>query len=136
MSGEETHFLNVDLELVTRGEVDALLAHWGTLVMLRDSEEDGKRTIWIELEEDHRGVEPTLDAFLSLVESLPVPLQTLWDDCDDHCFNVGVQAGTSPHSEAFVIASSTLRRIADVNAQVEFTVYAASPTPEPPDPSR
>ena len=127
MSPEATRFLNVDLELVTRGEVDALLAHWGALVMLRDSTENGKRTIWIELEEDHRGVEPTLDGFLSLVESLPVPLQTLWDDCDDRCFNVGVQAGVLPHAAAFFIASSTLRRIADVNAHIEFTVYGASP---------
>lgn len=127
MSSEATRFLNVDLELVTRREVDALLAHWGALVMLRDSTENGKRTIWIELEEDHRGVEPTLDGFLSLLESLPVPLQTLWDDCDDRCFNVGVQAGVLPHAAAFFIASSTLRRIADVNAHIEFTVYGASP---------
>ena len=127
MAGEATHFLNVDLELVTRGEIDALLAHWGALFILRDSAEDGKRTIWIELEQDHRDVEPTLDAFLSLVESVPVRLRTLWDDCDDRCFNVGVQSGFSPHSAAFFVASSTLRRIADVNAHVEFTVYGASP---------
>jgi hypothetical protein len=125
MPGEATHFLNVDLELVTRGDVDALLAHWGSLVMLRDSVEDGARTIWIELEADYRAVEPTLDAFLSLVESLPDSLQRMWDDCDVRCFNIGIQSGTSPHAEVFSIASSILRRIAAVDADVVFTVYGA-----------
>ena len=129
MPGEATHFLNVDLELVTRADVDALLAHWGSLVMLRDSVEDGTRTIWIELEEDRRAVEPTLDAFLSLVETLPDSLQRMWDDCDVRCFSVGIQAGTSPHAEVFSIASGTLRRIADIQASVVFTVYGVAEDP-------
>ena len=124
MSGEATHFLNVDLELVTRGEVDALLAHWGSLVMLRDSVEDGKRTIWIELEEEYLDADSTLGGFLVLVESLPAPLRRLWDDCDDRCFNVGVQAGAAPpNSVALRIASDTLRRMAAMKGRVEFTVY-------------
>ena len=123
MPGEETRFLNVDLELVTRGGVDALLAHWGSLVMLRDSVEDGKRTIWIELEEDQADVDSTLESFLALVESLPASLRRQWDECEDRCFNIGVQAGTTPASVAFRLAPDALRRIAAMQARVEFTVY-------------
>lgn len=126
MSGEATRFLNVDLELVTTGEVDALLGHWGALVMLRDSVDDGKRTIWIELAEELPDAESTLGGFLALVEALPVALRMVWDDCEDRCFNVGIQAGATPHSAAFRMAPNTLRRIANSNSRVEVTVYGAS----------
>ena len=127
MSGEATHFLNVDLELVTTGEIDPLLDAWGALVMLRDSVEDGRRTIWVELEEEYPDVDSTLGGFLELIESLPASLRQLWDNCVDRCFNVGIQAGTSANSVAFSIASSTLRTIANADARIEFTVYGASP---------
>ena len=125
MPHEATYFLNVDLELVTGGEIGPLLAEWGALVMLRDSVDDGKRTIWIELEEEYIDVDSTLRGFLDLVESLPAPLRKLWDECDDRCFNVGVQAGATPNSVAIGISSNTLRRIAVVDAHAVFTVYGA-----------
>jgi hypothetical protein len=127
---EQTRFLNVDLELVTRSAIDGLLAHWGALVMLRDSVDDGVRTVWIELEEDHPDADSTLGAFLSLVESLPAPVQKHWDDCLDRCFNIGFQAGITAQAVGFSIAPNTLRRIADSNARVEVTIYGAGPGSE------
>ena len=124
----ETRFLNVDLELVTTAEIDALLAEWADLVILRDSLDDGIRTIWIELgEPDLKDADSTIKEFLTLVESLSPASRKLWDACRDRCFNVGVQAAAGPHHVVFAIASSVLQRVVDVNARVAFTVYGASP---------
>lgn len=129
MTDELTHFLNVDLELITRGELAALLDHWsGRVVLLRDTVDDGQRTVWLELDVEHAEVEHVLLGFLDLVGKLPDDLRKVWDACDDRCFNVGIQAGGAPHSATYTVSPRTLGRIAGVMARVAFTVYA--PTSE------
>ena len=129
MSSEQTHFLNVDLELITRGEISPLLAQWSTKVaVLRDSMEDGQRTIWLELNGQPGEVEHAVLGFLDLVGKLPDPVRELWNGCDDRCFNVGIQAGSTPHDATFTISPRTLGRIAAVMARVAFTVYAPIPS--------
>lgn len=131
MSSEPTHFLNVDLELTTRGEIAPLLAQWSKkIVVLRDSTDDGVRTIWLEVVPQQRGVEGVLLTLLDMVEKLPADARDLWNSCEDRCFNVGIQAGSTPHDSTYSISPETLAQIASVMARVAFTVYAPLPTPD------
>ena len=129
MSSEATHFLNVDLELVTRGEIGPLLAQWSKkVVVLRDSVDDDRRTVWLELHGQPGEVEHAVLGFLDLLGKLPDDVRELWNGCDDRCFNVGIQVGSTPHDSTYTISPRTLGRIAAVMARVAFTVYAPLPS--------
>jgi hypothetical protein len=131
VSGEQTHFLNVDLELMTRGELAPLLAHWSkAVVVLRDTVRNGDRTVWLELNGQPREVEHAVLGFLDLVGKLPDSVRELWNGCDDRCFNIGIQAGSTPHDSTYTISPRTLGRIAAVMARVAVTVYAPVPNGE------
>jgi hypothetical protein len=122
---EGTHFLNVDLELVTTGVLEPLLDHWSAEVaVLRNSVEEESRTAWLELNDQHESPERVMVAFLNLIDALPGQLRTVWHACSDRCFNIGIQAGAEPHSSAFPISSGTLGRIAAVSSRLELTVYS------------
>jgi hypothetical protein len=128
VSTDITHFLNVDLELVSDGTIDPLLDHWSAEVaVLRNSVEEGSRTAWLELNGQYDSPERVIVDFLKLIDALPLELEHIWHACSDRCFNVGIQAGAEPHSPAFSISSGTLGRIATVRARLELTVYSKVP---------
>ena len=128
MSSEQTHFLNVDLELTTRGEIAPLLALWKKeIVVLRNSIDDGVRTVWLEVVPEQRGVEQVLLCFLDMIEKFPDDVRELWNACEDRCFNVGIQAGSTPHDSTYSVSPHTLGRVAAAMARVAVTVYAPMP---------
>jgi hypothetical protein len=125
-----TRLLNVDLELVGTAELDPLLQRFSvSACVLRDSNESGRRTVWLELEGESFDANGTLVRFAELVAGLPRDMRALWDRCDDRCLNVGIQAGTTPHDAAFRIEAGTVARLAGIAARLEFTVYATEPEP-------
>ena len=122
-----TRFLNVDLELVSTDDLGPLLAYLSDMTfILRDSLDDQRRTVWIELASDPRDADLAILDLTKLIQSLPRDLRRLWDRCEDRCLNVGVQAGLAPHSRAFRISAARISAIASVSARVEVTVYGAS----------
>jgi hypothetical protein len=130
VSSEETDFLNVDLEITTRGEIAPLLEHWSKkVVVLRNSVDGAQRTVWLELGIENPEMDRVLRSLLDLIDSLPRPLRTLWDQCDERCFNIGIQGGGSPHFSVFSISTETLHRVSAVHARVDFTVYAVASNP-------
>jgi hypothetical protein len=130
VSSEGTHFLNVDLELITDGVLAPLLDHWSTeVVVLRNSIEESNRTAWLELKGQYESPEQVIVAFLDLVHALPVQVKLVWDVCSDRCFNVGIQSGVSPHSSVFSFSAGTLHQVAAVHARIDFTVYAVTSQP-------
>ncbi len=121
-----TRFLNVDLELVAAIELAPLLENLSpTTFALRDSVDDGKRTVWLELGRDPRNLEDAILEFAGLIESLPGSIRALWDGCEDRCVNVGIQGGIAPHASAFQISPAAISKLAAISARLEITVYAA-----------
>jgi hypothetical protein len=119
-----TRFLNVDLELVATLDVGPLLAHWaGDIVVLRDSIEGGRRTIWAELPDCPQDADSGIGELARRVEAPPGRLRELWDSCEDRCFNVGIQGGHVPHATAFPISARTIAALDAISARLEFTVY-------------
>jgi hypothetical protein len=129
-NAEPTRFLNVDLELIGTPDIDLnpLLEHLAAATFtLRDSVEEGKRTVWLELNHGPQDLDEAIARFADLVESLPSDIRTHWDKCHDRCLNIGIQAGPVPHASAFRIASTSLAKAAAISARMEVTVYAPPP---------
>jgi hypothetical protein len=123
---EPTRFLNVDLELVATFDLASLLEHLSpTTFTLRDSVDDGRRTVWMELDADPKDADDAILRYAMLVESLPNDIRRLWDECEDRCLNVGIQSGLSPRVSAFRISTAALAKLAAIAARLEITVYSA-----------
>ena len=123
---ETTKFLNVDLELVATSDLTPLLEHFkSTTFTLRDSVDDGRRTLWMELAADPNDTEDAILRYAMLVESLPSDLRRLWAECEDRCLNVGIQSGVSPHASAFRISTDAIVKLVAIAARLEITVYSA-----------
>jgi hypothetical protein len=127
MTGSEaTRFLNVDLEVVATFDMTPLLEHFNsTTFTLRDSVDDGQRTVWMELAPDPKDTDDAIVRYAILVESLPSDIRRLWDECDDRCLNVGIQSGLSPHASAFQISTDAIAKLVAISARLEITVYSA-----------
>jgi hypothetical protein len=114
----------VDLELVADTDLAPLVSHLAaSTIALRNSLDDGKRTVWLELEADPADSEEALGRFAALIESLRETLRHLWDRCDDRCFNIGIQAGVTPHASAFEVSPATIARLAALAVRLEMTLY-------------
>jgi hypothetical protein len=126
-----TRLLNVDLELVAAVDLGPLLSHVAdATINLRDSGTDGRRTVWLELADDHpRDADAAVRAFVDLVGAFPPAVRELWNQCEDRCLNIGIQAEVGPHATAFRIESVTAAALAAVSARLEFTVYGTAIEP-------
>ena len=125
MPDSVTRFLNVDLELVTTVDLGPLLEYFNpTMFMLRDSMDEGRRTIWMELNADPKDTDDAIMRYAMVVESLPSGIRRIWDECEDRCLNVGIQSGLAPHASAFRISTAALTKLAAIAARIEITVYS------------
>lgn len=132
---EQTRFLNVDLELVATIDLDPLLERLASdTFTLRDSVEDGRRTVWLELSRDPDDADGALLAFAGLIEALPSGLRRAWAACVDRCLNIGIQGAPGPHASALRISTVTLARIAALGARLEITVYGSGVSTSAGDP--
>lgn len=123
---EATQFLNVDLELVATFDLTPLLEHFNSATFtLRDSVDDGRRTVWMELAPDPKDTDDAILRYAMLIESLPGNLRRLWDGCEDRCLNVGIQSGLTPHASAFRISQAAITKLVALAARLEITVYSA-----------
>jgi hypothetical protein len=125
-----THFLNVDLELITRGDVSSVLSELGSSVfVLRDSSDHGRRVVWLELAGgDPADANDAVARFVRLVRALSSDARRAWDDSDDRCLNVGIQGGSAPDAAVFPIAAESVAGMAEIGARLAVTVYAGSQT--------
>ena len=128
---EGTHFLNVDLDLSSRWDLQPLLTALGQKVVVLHAEFDGKTySAHLELSRITRSADATIRGFCALIQKLPAAPRARWNSARTRDFNIGVQAATTPHAFELPIEAKTLQAIAAVGARVLVTVYAArSPLP-------
>ena len=139
---EETHFLNVDLDLWASFSLEPLVNAFGTKVGIHHVGRH-KRTYHahLDLARLTKDADSTIRAFCKLITGLPPDARALWNVVKIRDFNIGVQAGTKPYSQVFELSAETVKAVADLGARVVFTVYSvpAAPAPEArpaaPDPS-
>lgn len=123
MSRSQTKFLNVDLDLHFSCDIEELLNSIKpyVLVVSRD-----KHRVSLELNRESKSLEQTVVSLVEIVRSLPPPARTIWHRCSVRSLNIGIQGGSEPHEAYFTLPTSTVSLIADIKADLTFTVYAAT----------
>ena len=119
-----THFLNVDLDIYSRRDLGALVERLGKKVHVLFAGREGRRyCAHLEIVGEATTPDSTIRMFCRLIESLPVAERSLWDAATVRSFSIGIQAGTVPNPCDFRVHAETLRRAAELGAQIVFTVY-------------
>src|SRR5687767_9856459 len=91
--------LGTELEIVADFDLTPLLeALRGDVEIIRNSVDDGRHTLWLELTAATSGVDDAVGQYVVLIEALPAHLRVLWDTSADRCLNTGVQSGLRPHA--------------------------------------
>lgn len=125
---DPTAFLNVDLEIVARRDLQPLVdaaARWAfPLHVRRSGRQHRAHLAHFESTLQARSAETTIRRLLDGIERLPASAARLWRTATRRTFNVGVQAGLTPHAADFTLSPTLLVRVAAQGASVTFTVYA------------
>lgn len=126
---EATEFLNVDLEVYSKSDLQPLADAMGEKVIALFVGRI-KRTYHahFEIAGLARNADATIQALCAIVRSLPRPAAKLWKSANRRDFNVGVQAALEPVSYEIALAPETVRAVSEVKAQIVLTVYAPEQT--------
>ena len=120
-----THFLNVDLDIYSKSNLQPLVTALGKNVIVLHAGLD-RRTFCahLELARVTRSADSTIRGFCSLIQALPGTERDLWNSARVRDFNIGVQAATQPFSHEIALAAETVKAASEVSARIVFTVYA------------
>jgi hypothetical protein len=120
----ETKFLNVDLDIYNDEPLDELIAaieKFAIVIARQDT------FVTLELPQT-KSLDETLRHLANSLSALSPAQKALWNSCKRRVFNIGLEAGHNRQS-VFPIAKETIALLADIQGEVEITIYA-SPEPE------
>ena len=118
---QATEFLNVDLDLLATAGISDLLLTLGTAVVVLNSTSNSAS---LELSEQPRSIHAAIDQFVTLIRARPANAERQWRGCQERRFNVGIQGGTAPRMQEFVIPTQSLAGMIAIGAELSITVYA------------
>jgi hypothetical protein len=123
--GPGTAFLNVDLDIWSRAPLDDLVTAFGQKVVVLHVGKEGRQYgAHLEVALSPPDADRTIRRFVTLVDGLPRSTRKIWETAQVRQFNVGVQAGTSPHAYELRLQKATVEAAARIGAQLAFAVYA------------
>ena len=122
---ERTHFLNVDLDVFSRSPLDALAASFaGKAFPLYVGRRGNRYCAHFELSASNRkSADTRIIGLLRLVKSLPRAARVVWNQAYRRDFNIGIQAGKTPHCYEVPLNPETLKLVSSVGARVVVTIY-------------
>ena len=128
---EETHFLNVDVDVWSKSSLEPLVAAFGRKVFVHYVGPEGKEYgAHFPLANSYKKDADTLTRKLAaLVARLPAAARKLWDQARAKDFNVGIQGGIEPHSHEIALKQETVSMVARVGGRIVVTTYAAQVAP-------
>jgi len=119
-----THFLNVDLDIYSRHDLQPLVKALGAKVdVLYAGREREQYSAHLEIAALTKTVDSTIRAFCRLIERLPESKRRLWNNASIRSFSIGIQAGTRPNPCDFTIQPKTVKAVSEVAAQIVLTIY-------------
>ena len=120
-----THFINVDLDIHSRWDLQPIVSALGPNVFVLHVGR-AKRTYHAHVElPAFRGTADTgIRRFCALIAKLPAPERLLWNKARTRDFNIGVQAAMRPLSFRLKLPPETLRAVSEIGAGIVLTLYS------------
>jgi hypothetical protein len=123
---KSTHYINTDLDLSSTealSDIATVLQAQGLSCLYMNCENTGLWQASFESEEQRAEPEASIAQMISIVESLPLPLQTIWSNCRSRIFDIGYNCGDYPWAFNQTLSNQLLTRISAANAAVRVTLY-------------
>jgi len=132
----DSYFINVDLDVYSRANLDAVVKAFGGHVFVLHCGREGRRFgAHLELAGLSLGTpDAVIVRFVRLINRLPPEPRGLWNRATSRIFNIGVQAGLQPLSLELLVKPATVAGISGVGAGLALTIYSPAVT-TPVDPS-
>ena len=120
----QPYFLNVDLEIQSASNLDALVSAMGKRVLIMYSGPGTVRRhlLALEISRCYKSADATIRAFCNIVESLPPSARKVWNKSHKE-FDVGYELRVSEKSSRFSLGAHTLGRVARLGAFLTVTYY-------------
>jgi hypothetical protein len=127
-----TRFLNVDLDISSKVSLEPLVAAFGKKVFVHHVGKVG-RTFWARMSRTSYGhsADRLTRELCGLIVALPSGPMKLWRGATSREFNVGIQAGLSPHCHEVRLSKKTVALVAQVGGTIALTTYAPEVAPDP-----
>lgn len=123
-SNHITRFLNVDLDIYSKSDLEPLIKALGeNAFVLHSGRERRYLSAHLELSRVPTSADAAIRGFVALILRLPRTAQKLWKTAISRSFNIGIQGGRAPQSYEVELAPATLREVAALKAQLVVTVY-------------
>jgi hypothetical protein len=118
-------FINVDLDVESPEELSPLLEAMDPHTYLLERP-PGQASFEIN-EPSPKDPEVVILEFIRIVKSLPPAARKVWDGASKRVFDIGLQSGRHPFCVSYDIGIETLRKAADIGADIAITMYALDP---------
>lgn len=126
----DTSYSNVDLVIESKTDLTPLVNELGSRVfVLNPSHVAGAPLYKAELEcfPKKAGPEGAVSRFCDLIEKLSATSKSIWKNCKKREFDIGFTAGLEPWPFVACLSTSTLNRVASLNATLAITIYPYRP---------
>jgi hypothetical protein len=123
---EETGFLNVDLDIYSRSNLEALAAALSRKTFVLYLGRQGNRySAHFEMSTLPKNADATIRGLAALIRALPRSARRLWDGAKTREFNIGLQAASVGRPIEVRLPPETIHDVASLGGQVAITVYPA-----------
>ena len=124
---KEMQFLNVDLDLVSRSDLQPLVtALEPGAFALHVGREKRTYSAHLELSKFPKNPDAAIRGFAALIQNLSRAERRSWDTAKVRDFNIGVQSAMQPRAFEIKLTPDTLEIASILGARIVFTVYAPS----------
>lgn len=122
-----THFLNVDLDIISTSALEPLAeALGGRVVVNYVGREKGRYSAHLSLASHGQSADSLMRKLAQLIDKLPPNGRKLWNSSVSREFNIGIQAGQKPLSHEIAIAPKTTQLLAKLGAGIVITTYGGT----------
>ena len=123
----DTEYLNVDLDIAARGDLQPLVDAFGKRVFaLHVTRLRGRCLAALELAATTNTADQAIQRLAALVASLPPAARRLWNAASVRDFNIGIQAGRDPYAFSCVVSKEAVAAVTAVGGRVVITVYGSA----------
>jgi hypothetical protein len=122
---DKTLFLNVDLEVFSKSDLQTLVAALGSKVHVHYlGTEFGLFKAYLDLAVQPKTPESGILRYCKLIQKLPPTKRAMWDAAKSRSFDIGIEAPKQGRYYWSAVGSRAVRAAAEVNAQIAVTIYA------------
>jgi hypothetical protein len=122
---DKSRFLNVDLEIFSKSDLQSLAAALGPKVHIHYlGTEFGLFKAYLDLTQQPRTPESGILRLCKLVQKLPPSERAIWNAAKSRSFDIGIEAPNRGRHYWSAVGSEAIRAAAEMNAQIAITVYA------------